>query len=284
MIVFGGAIFGIIALLDYRPQTIIYHAYEQVEDLPAEEKMAHKLFLPDVDLVITPEIRRLIRDCQHLDVWPQSICEIYNVADNEYPKGIEHVSIDEKRLNFFWAGSLSRKQTFANYFFSDHAASFKFEMYGRKAESDSKFFEEKLKMVSNVKHYGIVSGQTLNRQRALSAYAVMWWNPLFSSGHYYLASNRFFTAIQALTPPICGPHPQCLEIQEKYGCAIIMEDWTEQAMYKAMKYATDIFDTPAYRELVQQCSIATQTELNWSSQFEKIWSSLPSSVRTLEVA
>lgn len=268
LILFGGAIFPVIALLNYRPRSIVYHAYEQISDLPAETLAAHRVFLREVNLVTTPSIRRLIHDAVFLGMWPRSVCTMFNVADVAYLASDVKVAKPPRQAYLVWCGSLHSQRTFAYHFLSPEISDIRIEMYGR--VEDNEHLRAALDLSPNIKHHGIVPANDLHAAVLQAAFSVVWWNPANSYGHLHLASNRFFTAIQMGTPPLCGPHPQCLEIARRFDCAIVMEDWSQESFVSAARRAMDLFGTDAYDVLVERCLDASASGLSWKAQSQRI--------------
>lgn len=263
LVLFGGAIFPVLSLLKEKPASVIYHAYEQIADLPAEALAAHKALLGEVDLVTTPSIRRLIHDATYLNLWPRAVHTIYNVADVAYP---DCPKTEERPSDFglVWCGTLDRKRTFADFFLASGLEDIPIDMYGRIVDTGG--LEDAIAALPRLTHHGVVPADALSAALARAAYSIVWWNPANSYGHLHLASNRFFSAIQKGTPPLCAPHPQCLEIAERYGCALVMEDWTEEAFVAAVHKARDMFGTDAYDALVRGCRDACEDGINWAAQ------------------
>lgn len=274
LIIFGALVFPIIPALKTRPQKIIYHAYEQIADVPAEILAAHKHFLADIDLVISPSIARLIHDCSFLNVWPKNILEMRNSANVNHPETQSLITPKDKKNQFLWCGALDKQRTFADFFFAPDMAEHKFEMFGRITGDNKAAIHTAIKNAANINHNGIRPASELDMALRQSAYALTWWNPANSVGHFHLASNRFFTAITSATPPICGPHPQCIEINKKYNCAIILEDWTQQAFNEGIKKAANIFGSDQYSKIYQNCLDAKRKELAWSIQSEAMQSAI----------
>jgi hypothetical protein len=76
-----------------------------------------------------------------------------------------------------------------------------------------------------------------------------------------------FESIAAGIPPICTPHPQCVEIIRKFDCGIVLDDWSAESVFAGISGAHDIFGTARYHELVANCRKANRDELNWEHQF-----------------
>lgn len=252
---------------------VVYHAYEQICDLSAEVLLAHRLFLETVDLVITPDIRRLIHDCKKLGVWPQNVVEIHNGADVGYPSPITKLPADDRNGRFFWCGTLGRRRTFADWFFNEQLTAYNFDLTGRFGSEDERTLRDQIARCSNISHHGIRSAAELDQMRARAQFSLVWWNPTNSFGHLHLPSNRFATTIQAGTPPICAPHPHFIEISRRFGCTILMENWTGEAFRDALAQATRTVGTKAYHRLIDGCAAAAE-EFEWPRQSRRIRSSL----------
>lgn len=268
LILFGGAVFPVVALLDFRPQSLVYHAYEQIADLPAETLAAHQALLGEVDLVITPSVRRLIHDASFLGTWPKAVHTMYNAADVAYPNTLTPKPNRSHEPYLLWCGALDRNRTFADYFFSPELSDIRIDMYGRLQDDNG--LRQALVSAPNISHHGIVPADRLHNAVAQAAYSIVWWNPANSYGHLHLASNRFFSSIQMGTPSLCAPHPQCLEIARRFDCAIVMEDWSREAFVASARRAVDLFGTDAYDAMVSRCHDARDSGLNWPHQSQGI--------------
>lgn len=274
LFLFGGVTVPVVNFLRNRPRCIVYHAYEQIADLAAEDITSHRQYIEKFDLVTTPNIHRLLFDCKTMDVWPEDIVTMYNAADVYYPEPTHTLPAGERNGRFLWMGTLDRKRTFADYFYSDRLAGFQLDVVGRVTDPQAEELTIRLKNCANIRFWGLVPPEILNRMRAKAAFSLVWWNPHNSYGHLHLASNRFFVSLAAGVPPVCGPHPQCIQIAERFDCAIIMKDWTLGALVEAMETALSMYGTPAYFELVKRCLLAAEHELSWRSQSDRVVSNL----------
>ena len=54
-------------------------------------------------------------------------------------------------------------------------------------------------------------------------------NQPVTTAQRYAAPNKFFDAIACGTPPICAPHPQCVEVIRKWRCGLLVDDWSSEA-------------------------------------------------------
>jgi hypothetical protein len=274
LVIFGGANFLLLPSLRQRPRTVIYHAYEQIADLGPDDLNAHAAYLPDVDLVISPEPRRLAHDCSLLGVWPRKVISILNSADNVEPGLVERQRASDRNGRFLWSGALHRKRTFADYLWSDQLSAFGIDIFGRISDPETEVVKSAIAGRPNLDWRGVRDGAELSAARARSAFSLVWWNPANSFGHLHLASNRFFSSIAAGVPPVCGPHPQCTTIARRYDCGIVLDDWSLDAVARGMTKAQSIFGGDRYGRLVENCVAAADADLGWPIQAEKVRSVL----------
>jgi len=270
LIVFGSSVFTSLVGLKRRPERIIYHAYEFISNLPEADIEAHRLTLSDVDLLITPDVERLVYDVRTVQAHPKLAAAIYNVADVAYPAPVRRLPADQRNGRFLWYGTLHRHQALADRFTAEEVRDYQFDLFGRITDPNAAEVEAAVRNAPNIRYFGVAPAEELNRRRAENIFSFVWWNPEISPGHYYLPSNRFFTSIQAGVPPICAPHPQCVELIERYGCGLIMRDWSSHAFAEVLARAKHIYGTSAYADLVRNCEIATEEELNWPRQFTRV--------------
>lgn len=270
LIVFGSSVFASLMGLRSRPRCLIYHAYEFISSLSENDRTAHTCLIKDVDLVITPEIERLIIDVQTFGQFPERVAAIYNVADVSYPSPIISRPPDDRNGRILWFGTLHRTQAYAGHFLAPQVEDIGFDLFGRITDPDAEGLARQIEAAPNLRYFGVAPAEELNERRAETAFSLVWWNPELNAGAYYLASNRFFCSVQAGVPPICGPHPQCIDLVERYGCGIIMSDWSVHSFESSVRDALALYRTPAYAEMVENCLTAAQAELNWNAQYRRV--------------
>ena len=95
------------------------------------------------------------------------------------------------------------------------------------------------------------------------------WNPKTES-QLYAAPNKLFESIGAGVPPLAAPHPQCKKIIDRYGCGLLLDDWSLDALLDGLERASRIYSTGKWDEMVAGCEEAFTGELNWERQFEKL--------------
>ena len=129
----------------------------------------------------------------------------------------------------------------------------------------------------NVRYMGYVEAEELEAARTKYAYSLTMWNPS-NENQFFACPCKFFESIAALVPPIAAPHPQCKMLIERYGCGIVMEDWTLTAFESAIRRAQRLYGTSEYERMVSGCKQALLEELNWDHQFERVRPLLPKTV------
>ena len=284
LVIFGSSVFTSLMGLRKRPKCIIYHAYEFISSLGEHDKLAHEVMIEDVDLVITPEIERLIIDVEGFKRYPEKVAAIYNVADISYPDPVISKPADQRNGRILWFGTLHRTQAYADHFLSPSVADIGFDLFGRITDPDPESLARKIEAAQNLRYFGVAPAEELNARRAEAAFSLVWWNPEMNAGAYYLASNRFFCAVQAAVPPICGPHPQCVDLIHRYGCGLIMPDWSLPSFEATVRDALALYKTPAYAEMVENCAEATRREFNWGAQYDRIKHQLVDATGLAQVA
>jgi hypothetical protein len=255
-------------LLKKRPKKILYHATEFISLKNPRRMRAHRALLDDVDLMTCPEVDRYIIDTETIGAKPKRMAPILNCADVSSPDSIQRNPANARNGHFLFYGTLHRAHAFADYFWHPDVAKYPLDIFGRITDPQPQAVMEGLQSNANCRYFGVLPPQRLNSLRRHCSWSLVWWNPGVSPAAYYLCSNRFFSSIQAGVPPICGPHPQCVEFIRRYDCGLVMKDWSVESLAAAMEQATAILQTPRYAELVANCMIAAE-ELNWDAQFER---------------
>src|SRR5207247_1072979 len=83
------------------------------------------------------------------------------------------------------------------------------------------------------RYLGLLPAQRLREIMPRYAYRLVLWRP--DDYHtLYASPNKMFESIAAGIPPICTPHPQCVEILREFDCGILLDDWLREAVSKAL--------------------------------------------------
>jgi len=184
---------------------------------------------------------------------------------------------DERNGRVLLQGSLSAELTFIDYLSRRSEPEPGIDVFGYAFDHDRAYGilrDSALAARNGFSYGGLVSSHRLAELRPSYAYLVVMWNPLTFDA-LYACPNKFFEAIADGVPPIVAPHPQCKEIIEKYDCGILLRDWSLEAFLEGLQKARDIYGTPRYQELVNNCRRAMASELSWENQFESIVPQLP---------
>ena len=254
-----------------RPSLVIYYAYEMTYPYgPLDVEINRWLDASTVDLIIYPDADRAARDmrlCGHRDV-PVAI--LYNCV-NADGHGFTYASSEARNGRILYAGTIDATRTFAEYYFRKEMKSIPVDLFGRVTGPDKETIEARLNndLPRSVRYLGYVDGETLNTLRKTYCYSITIWNPI-DDQHLYAAPNKFFEAIADGVPPITAPHPQCKMLVQRYKCGIVMDDWSFDAFFAAMKRALRIYGTASYESMVGNCREAVARELNWERQFAKV--------------
>lgn len=172
-----------------------------------------------------------------------------------------------RQPKILYQGNIRLGMTYPEYFFSADLRGFTVDFFGSLDPSSRKLFEI---FREQVNYRGLVPSAELDRIRGEYAFSFVAWNPQ-RRDHFLACPNKFFESISSGVPPITAPHPQCKLVLEKYGCGILMKDWSVEAFEDAFSDAARLFREPAkYREMVDNCRRASDEELNWELQVGKI--------------
>jgi glycosyltransferase involved in cell wall biosynthesis len=130
------------------------------------------------------------------------------------------------------------------------------------------------KLRGELRYMGRVDGKTLGVLRKEYAYSLVVWKPL-DDNHFYAAPNKFFEALASGVPVITAPHPQCKTLVERYGCGIVLRDWSLNGFVEGIQQAVRMAPTERFGKMVEGCLEAVRKECNWEAQFAKVIPLLP---------
>ncbi len=260
--------------LQYKPKYVIYYCLEMPEFYPSflgVNLYLHKNITQYVDLVIFAEENRRQRFIKSNNTNVLSAV-VYNCVDDDLHKE------DNQCCNgrVLYQGTIDERLTFAEYYTNPESQNFPIDLFGLIEGKNKALLSNRLyNLNKNVRYMGYVSSKMLTAIRSAYAYGIVSWNPV-QDNFLYAAPNKFFEYIQDGVVPIAAPHPQCKHLIEKYDCGILMKDWSYDAFVQTLSYAMEIYDTPQYEKLKNNCKVAHKRELNWNAQMEKLDKLLPS--------
>jgi glycosyltransferase involved in cell wall biosynthesis len=262
----------------HKPEHIIYYVLEiggtDGNRMTDECVDQHHALASRISLVLYPESNRMRRY--------QDIVGNHDVPSkvifNTRPAAISHPRpADQRNGRVLIQGSLSADLTFIDYLTRRPEREPRIDVFGFAFDHDRAYnilHDSTLAQENGFSYGGLLSNQQLAELRPCYSYLVVMWNPI-SFDARYACPNKFFEAIADGVPPIAAPHPQCKEIIEKYDCGILLRDWSIEAFLEGLKQARDIYGTPRYQQLVDNCRLATTAELSWEHQFRSIVPALP---------
>lgn len=251
-----------------RPRKVIYYCYESIPFYGEFDVEMNRRAAPMLDVILFPEENRAaleIGRCGFAGVPKLVLYNVNNRKKNQHPP----LPAAQRTGRILYSGTISRTQTFSDYYLSDKVRALPIDLFGpvKGVESDRQRFLSQ--HTGLLRYRGVVSAVELAAVRPAYAYSIVAWNP-DTENQFYAAPNKFFESIADGVPPIAAPHPQCKLMIERYGCGILLADWSFDAFLAALRKAMDLYGRDAWRQMVDGCTRAVQSEVNWDTQFEKI--------------
>lgn len=252
-----------------RPKFVIYHSIESIVFYGERDLEMNRAAAPWIDLVIFPEENRAARDLERCEFHGLPIVEMLNSANPRSSKD-RIVPPDRRNGRMISQGAIEWAQTFPEYYLRAEAQRLPVDLYGPIGGPDAARLAQELgAMRKNVRYHGVVDLQRLAEIRRNYCYSIVIWTPMVERA-LFAPSNKFYEAIADGVPPITAPHPQHKQLVERYGCGIVMDDWSYESFYRALRRALRLYGTPDYGAMVENCRIAVDEELNWEHQFEAV--------------
>jgi glycosyltransferase involved in cell wall biosynthesis len=259
--------------LKRRPCVVIYASIESVSAYSAIEYDLNRSVADWVDVVIYPEENRAQLDMPRCGFQGKPVAIMLNATNS--PQAAP-VPLDGRNGTILYAGTLDPARTNTHYFFDKPAETLPIDVFGAFRGGADPEFKRKLvdAVARGVRYQGLLPSAELAKLRTRYAYSIVMWAPT-NENQRFAAPNKFFEAIGDGVPPIVTPHPQCEEVIARYGCGLLIEDWSPVAFNRAIRRATDMYGTPAYTQMVENCARAAESDLNWDAQVAKLRRLLP---------
>ena len=251
-----------------RPPTVIYYSVESIPFYGEFDVEMNRRCHGLVDMILFPEQNRAALETARCGFGGIPKIVLYNTS-NLRRNARAPLPASERNGRILYAGTISRSQTFLDYYFSDKIRAMPIDMYGPlkgSAEDQQRFLSARGGELAYRGRIGITHLAGLRRHYL---YSIVAWNP-DQEGQLYAAPNKFFEAIADGVPPVAAPHPQCKLLIERYGCGILLEDWSFDAFHGGLRRALRDAGTPRWQAMVDACSRAVTTELTWDAQFDKL--------------
>ena len=179
---------------------------------------------------------------------------------------------DERLRRIFYGGSFDRHNNFADYFLKSSVIGMPIDIYGviKGFKNDAAVAGQLSGLNGGVSYCGYrQSDASFFELLSRYLYSIVIWNP-YREDYLYACPNKLFDAIACGVPPIAAPHPQCVEILQKWNCGILMDDWSFESFRRALVSAFNAAGSDYYRELAANCRRARDEELSWDRQFGKL--------------
>lgn len=259
--------------LHVQPKAIIGYLLESLKFYTFMHELC-RLVADKFDMLIYPEENRASIDIPIGGLGDAPIVIAYNAVNSI--QTIDNVLPLEERVHrILYTGTIQRGLTFAEYFLHDSIRPLPIDLYGLIEGPDKQELRSALLTAGgNIRYRGYVNAAKLGELRKRYAFSIVMWAPM-NENQLYACPNKFFEAIADGVPPITAPHPQTKLLVNRYQCGIVMKDWSFEAFREACQQALEIFGTPRYAEMVENCQRAVRAELNWEAQFAKIKRLLP---------
>lgn len=193
---------------------------------------------------------------------------MYNCTNRRETKSA--LAPDRRNGRLLYQGTIDAERTCAHYYAEPDLQDVAIDLFGS-IQGRARVETERLfgNLCGQVRYLGYVDGATLARLRRPYVFNIVFWNPV-DENFLYACPNKFFEGIADGIPPITAPHPQCVQLTDRYDCGIVMRDWSFQAFSASLHEAMDMQGTAAYERMARGCREAVDAELNWDKQFERL--------------
>lgn len=258
---------GAILKMKHKPKLLIYYGLEHTDN-QAWILDIFPLIAEEIDLAIFPEEMRALIDAPRLKLERKPHLVVYNGSSADVTPMPAHM----RNHHIFYGGLIHPELTYGDYYLDGELDDYPIDIFGLidGYEDKNRKLSELAVRKSRVSYNGYVKGgkELLSILRHYQFSLVM-WAPIRESFHY-AAPNKFFDAIQAGVPVITAPHPLCKRLVERYGCGIVMKDWSLDAMKDALDQARLAPVRGDYAEMVEENLPKARYDLSWDRQFEKL--------------
>lgn len=256
-------------ILEFVPSTVVkvFYCLEHIE----HPSLINATLYGEIDIFIFPEANRRRIYLERISTVKQSAKSfvVYNANYNQ-----PSCDLKEKKPKFFYGGTFHETLTMGKYFMSEEAMRFPIDIYGiiDGFADNSSVYKKLTKSDSGVSYKGYLPSNA-NYFKTLSKYfySIVIWSP-DREDRYYACPNKVFDAIACGVPPICAPHPQCVEMINRWKCGVLMADWSHSSFIAALRIAAKLSQGSGYAEMVSACGEAMRGGLDWSSQISAVLS------------
>lgn len=249
-----------------RPSYVVYYSYESITHYGEFDVEMNRQLRGAVDAVIFPEENRAALELSRIR-FDAPVLILYNCPrlDSQRP-----LPREMRNGRFLHAGTIDPVETLAEYYTDARVAAYPIDLYGpirRRSEQEREAFRNRIQ--ERVQYCGYTENRELSELRRHYIYSLVIWNP-GTENQLYAAPNKFFESIAAGVPPLTAPHPQCKKIVDRYGCGLLLSDWSLDGLVTGLERASKLYGSDQWDEMVARCEEAFTNELNWERQFEKL--------------
>lgn len=258
---------GAILKMKHKPKLLIYYGLEHTDGQPLLLEL-FPLIADKIDIAIFPEETRALIDAPRLKLERKPNLIIYNGSSADVTPLPAHV----RNRRIFYGGLIHPKLTYGDLYLEGPLDDYPIDMFGLidGFEDTTQTLKNLAVRKSRVSYNGYVKGgQELLSILRHYHYSIVMWAPVRES-FQYAAPNKFFDAIQAGVPVITAPHPMCKRLVERYGCGIVLDDWSLDALKKALEECRVAPLRGDYAEMVEERMPIARRDLCWDRQFEKL--------------
>jgi hypothetical protein len=250
-----------------RPNRVIYHATESIGFYGRFDCEMNRRIDGLVDLVIFPEENRGAIAVKQFGFHAPKKVIAYNVT--RPLSAAPPLLRGQRNGRLLYAGTLDLERTLARYFLYEKMLRVPVDLFGPLTMNPAERKQFLGGLTGAGRYRGYVPAQELDELRRSYMYSIVMWNPS-NENQLYAAPNKMFESIADGVPPICAPHPQCKLLVNRYGCGVLMPDWSFDGFYSGIQQAKRMLRNGGWDEMTANCTRAAREELNWERQFNKI--------------
>lgn len=224
---------------------------------------------------IFPERERAVHEAGLWQVPESKINLCLNVS-----KTISAPTHPDKTARMIYAGSLDIKATAGQKLALPESMKFPIDIYGE-VQGGAEVAELEAALADHTgerRFLGGVSRKDLLGRLPRYSFSIVFWEPV-TPAFLNACPNKFFEALSAGVPVIAAPHPQCVELINRYQCGVLLRDWSSQAWIEGLARAAALMRTSDYQKLVDGCHRAVSKELNWEAQYGPVINKVVENVR-----
>jgi glycosyltransferase involved in cell wall biosynthesis len=268
LVVFCTFTIPVLSLLNYRPRKVIYYSIESIVQYGGPDLYLNRTLAHMMDLIVFPEANRAALDSERCCFLDKPTVIFLNCV-NDTSVIADFLPVKERNGRIIHQGSIGYDLTFAHYFLKESCQRYPVDIFGPfGGDREDELRAEFAAMRGNMSYKGQVDLVTLAEHRKHYSFGIVTWNPGAERG-LFAPSNKFFEYVASGVPVITAPHPQHARIVERYGCGIVMPDWSFDAFLWTIEETLKLAGSSRMEGFVQGCAKAIREELNWDHQFGK---------------